>query len=57
MMKKAMIDKELLQATMKPSEFFEKMSRYMQRLENKLVEVKYKENEEILALYRKLISI
>ena len=56
-MKKAMIDKELMQATMKPSEFFEKMSRYMQRLENKLVEVKYKENEEILALYRKLISI
>lgn len=51
------MDKELMQWTMKPSEFFDEMAYQMRRLEKRLAKLKQKEEEKILELYRRSVSI
>lgn len=51
------MDRELMEWTMKPSEFLEKMARRMQHLERRLSALKKTEEELILERYRQVTSI
>ena len=51
------MDRELMQWTMKPSEFFDAMAARMPRLETRLAKVKKSEEELILERYRQATSI
>ena len=52
-----MLQRELMQWTMKPSEFFNEMAYRARRLEKRLARLKQKEEEQILELYRQSVSI
>ncbi|AGN30464.1 hypothetical protein SXAG_00017 [Synechococcus phage S-CBS4] len=51
------MDRELMEWTMKPSEFFEEMAYRMRRLEKRLAKLKKTEEELILERYRQATSI
>ena len=51
------MDRELMQWTMKPSEFFDAMAARMRRLEKRLAKAKKSEEELILERYRQATSI
>ena len=51
------MDKELMEWTMKPSEFLEEMAYHMRRLEKRLAKLKKTEEELILERYRQATSI
>ena len=52
-----MSQRELMEWTMKPSEFFDEMAYRARRLEKRLARLKEKEEEKILEQYRKAVSI
>ena len=49
--------RELMEWTMKPSEFFDEIAYRDRRLEKRLAKLKEKEEEKILELYRQSVSI
>jgi hypothetical protein len=51
------MDRELMEWTMKPSEFFEEMAYRMRLLEKRLAKLKKTEEELILERYRQATSI
>lgn len=52
-----MLQRELMQWMMKPSEFFDEMAYRARRLEKRLAKLKQKEEEKILEQYRQSVSI
>lgn len=51
------IDRELMEWTMKPSEFFDEMAYRMRLLEKRLAKLKKTDEERILERYRQATSI
>jgi len=51
------MDRELMQWTMKPSEFFDEMAYRMRLLEKRLARLKKTEEERILERYREATSV